>query len=212
MTRALHVLFVVLTCLSPVAASANWAQIRQMVHQADQLTDRDKREAMLRKAYAEARESVRRAPRVSNEYLWLANAAGRLAQTVGTREKLQLAKVVKENAELAISLDPNNGPAHMTLGAWHFYVANVSWVEKNMAKALFGDLPKASYETAIAHLTKALARGVDNPLEVLWLRGRAHEEKGDEAKAMADYRACVAGTARNAAEQRFQNRAKKELS
>lgn len=214
MSRAplMFAMFVIVSIvMAPVAASANWMQIREMVHEADRLDDRPKREALLRKAYAEARESVRRAPRVSNEYLWLANAAGRLAQTVGSRERIELAKVVKENAELAVSIDPNNGPAHMTLGAWHFYVADISWIERNAAKALFGEVPNASFSTAIAHLTKALARGIDNPIEALFLRGRAHEALDLDAKAMADFKACIAGQARSSAEQRFQRRAKKKI-
>lgn len=212
MSRALHILAIAVIALAPTAASAGWAEIRQMVHQADKLTDADKREALLRKAYSDALESVRRAPRVSNEYLWLANAAGRLAQAVGQKEKIALAKVVKENAERAIALDPNNGAAHMTLGAWHFYVADISWVERNLAKALFGKVPEASFATAVSHLTKALAQGVDNPIEVLWLRGRAHEALGNDTKATADYRAAVNAAARSAAEGRYQERARRKLS
>jgi hypothetical protein len=211
MSRALHLLAIMAIALAPTVAAADWTQIRQMVHDADRINDRPKRESLLRKAYADAQESVRRAPRVSNEYLWLANAAGRLAQTVSSKERIALAKVVKENAEKAIALDPSNGPAHMTLGAWHFYVADISWVERNAAKAIFGELPDASYATAVTHLTKALAQNIDNPIEVLWLRGRAYAALDKDEKAEADWRACVAAKPRSAAEQRFQKRAKELL-
>lgn len=211
MTRALHILVLLAIVLTSSDAFASWTRVRDMVHEADRISDVDKRIALLRKAYAEARETVRRSPRESNAFLWLANSAGRLAQAVGMNEKLNLAKVVKESAEKAVALDPKNGAAHMTLGAWHFYVADVSWVERNAAKALFGELPSATYETAIDHLTKALTHGVENPIEARFLRGRAFAEIEDDAKATADFRTCMATPARNDSEKRFQGRARKRI-
>jgi tetratricopeptide (TPR) repeat protein len=138
----------------------------------------------------------------------MANAAGRLAQSKGSREKIELSKVVKKHAEEAVRLDPNLAPAHMTLGAWHFYVADLSWIEKNMAKVLYDKLPDASYEKAVHHLTQAINGNVEFMLETLYIRGLAYDALDNEAKARADFKAVVAMKPRNAKERGFQQDAR----
>ncbi|MBC8145606.1 MAG: hypothetical protein H7X80_08460 [bacterium] len=211
-TSYLTAVFVLLAIATmPTVARADWKRIRDLVRSADAITNKAEKEKVLRKAYAEAKESVRKAPKVSNEYLWLSNAAGRLAQAVGTKERIALSKVVKDNAEKAIALDAKNGPAYMTLGAWHYYVADLSWFERTAAKAFYGGVPSASFEKAVANLTLALKHGVENPVEVYFLRAHAHEELDHDAQAASDYRACIASAPRNDAERAHQKRAREKL-
>src|SRR5688500_5948956 len=106
--RLLFLLSVMVIAFSPIEAHADWTQIRDLVRKADAVASKAEKENILRKACAASKESLRKSPRVSNEYLWLANAAGRLAQTVATKERIALAKVIKDNADMAIKLDPSN--------------------------------------------------------------------------------------------------------
>jgi hypothetical protein len=99
----------------------------------------------------------------------------------------------------------------MTLGAWHFYVADLSWIQKKAASVLYGGLPPASYSQAVDLLTRALTYGVPNPVEVYYIRGRAHEELDQDAAARADFQACVAGAARNQKERGMQKEAREKL-
>jgi tetratricopeptide (TPR) repeat protein len=125
-----------------------------------------------------------------------------------TKERIALSKVVKDNAERAIKLDPKNGAAYMTLGAWHFYVADLSWVERTAAKVLYGGLPPASYKEAVKNLTKALEFGADNPVEIYYIRGRAYKELDMATEAANDFYSCREGKARNPEERRMQKEAK----
>jgi hypothetical protein len=170
-----------------------------------------KRDSLLNAAYATAMQSVRAQPASAMDRLWLANAAGRLAQTKPSKEKLELSKIVKSQAEAAIQLDPNLAPAHMTLGAWHFYVADLSWIEKSLAKVLYGKLPDASYAEAVHHLTLAINGGVENPVECYYIRGMAYEALDQDAKAQADYRAALTLPPRNAREREMQQKARAKL-
>ena len=209
-TSILALLFL-LGVVPAVPAIAGWSAVRDLVRSGDALTDEKAREKIYRKAYTTAILSVKAGPNVSNEYLWLANAAGRLALVADVKERIALSKVVKDNAERAIALDARNGAAYMTLGAWHFYVADLSWVQKNAAKVLYGGLPPASYEKGIELLTKALVLGVENPVEVYYIRGRAREELDRDAAASEDYRRCIAGSPRNAKEREMQADARDRL-
>ena len=208
---ALPLLALTIIAVCASQARADWTHVRDIVRKADATNDEAQKVRLLRKAYAAALESTKKAPTVSNEYLWLANAAGRLAQAVPIKERIALSKVVKVNAEKAISLDAKNGAAYMTLGAWHYFVANMSWVQRSAAKAFYGEIPPASFEKAIAYLSKALQYGAENPVEVLWLRGCAYDELDNDAKAAADFRACIARTPRNDKERGFQREAQERL-
>src|SRR5688500_1777274 len=109
MPRTRRSILILVLLFAPLAASADWSRVRAMVREADATSDDEQKERLLRQAYAEAQTSTRKAPTVSNEYLWLANAAGRLAQAVSIKEMIVLSKVVKVNAEKAIELDTRNG-------------------------------------------------------------------------------------------------------
>lgn len=206
-------------CLVLLAASAlsttaraDWTAVRDLVRAGDHITDEKKQEETLRKAYALAQQSVSANPNVSNEYLWLANSAGRLAQIAPTKEKLTLSKVVKDGAEKAIALDPKNGSAYMTLGAWHYYMSDLGWFAKTAAKALYGGLPPASFKDAAANLTKAASYGgVENMVEVYYLLGRSEQELDDTAAANAAFQRCIAAKARNEREQKLQQEAKSRI-
>src|SRR5687768_5152838 len=135
----------------PSIVDAQWAEVKRLVQEADKR--KSGTDSLLNLAYRTAKASVARTPSSAEEHLWMANAAGRLAQSKNGREKIELSKVVKRHAEEAIRLDPKLAAAHMTLGAWHFYVADLTWIEKNLARMLYEKLPDASYEKAIEHLT-----------------------------------------------------------
>lgn len=202
-------LLLVVLLLLPLTSVAQWTEVKRLMHEAD--AEPAKRDSLLNAAYATAMRDVKAQPAVAMERLWLANSAGRLAQTKPSREKLELSKIVKSQAEAAIQLDPNLWAAHMTLGAWHFYVADLSWIERNLAKVLYGKLPDASYEEAVKHLTLAIGGGVDNPVECYYIRGMAYDELDQDANAKADYRAALRLPARNAREREMQQKAREKL-
>jgi tetratricopeptide (TPR) repeat protein len=198
-----------LLLMVPLTSSAQWTEVKRLMNEAD--ASPAARDSLLNRAYSTAMQSVRDQPSVAMERLWLANSAGRLAQTKGSREKLELSKIVKSQAEAAIQLDPNLAGAHMTLGAWHFYVADLSWIERNIAKMLYGKVPDASYAEAVKQLTLALRGPVDNPVECYYIRGMAYAALDDDVRALADYRSALGLPPRNAREREMQRKAKQAL-
>ncbi|MBS1914583.1 MAG: hypothetical protein JST22_21550 [Bacteroidetes bacterium] len=192
-------------------ARADWTHVRDMVRSGEQQRDDDERESTFRSAWTLSQASVKANPNSSNEHLWAAIAAGRLAVVSSTGERVRLSREVKYHAESAIELDPRNGQAYMVLGVWHFYVADLGWLQRNAAKLLYGGVPAASYAEAVSNLTRALQIGVENPVEVYYIRGRAYEAMENRRAAQADYRACLAGKARTASERKAQQDARERL-
>lgn len=190
---------------------ADWKEVRKLVLQGEALSDKKQQESVYRRAYTMAQGSVKSNPNNSQEHLWLANSAGRLAMVAPNDERIKLSKVVKDNSQRAITLDGKNGQAYMTLGAWHYYVADLSWVQKTAAETLYGGLPDASFEDAVKNLTQALKHGVENPVEVYYLRALAYRELDKDDSARADFKRCTESKARNERERELQQRARKRM-
>jgi tetratricopeptide (TPR) repeat protein len=85
----------------------------------------------------------------------MALALGRISLVAGTRERVILAKDVKDYADNAIRLDPNNFRAYHILGRWYYDVSNLNLAEKSFARVFYGKLPSASLEEAIVCFEKS---------------------------------------------------------
>ncbi|MBN1780063.1 tetratricopeptide repeat protein [bacterium] len=89
-------------------------------------------------------------------HTYLAIALGRLALFRGGKEKINLSKRVKAEADRGIELNPDNDLAYHVVGLWHRNLANLSWVLKSFAKILYGGVPPGSNDEAVACLKKAI--------------------------------------------------------
>jgi tetratricopeptide (TPR) repeat protein len=199
-------LLMTLLCFTDVA-HAQWTEVKRLVQQADR--EPKKADSLLNAAHRLAKVSIAKNPNSADEHLWFANATGRLAQSKSGMEKMELAKVVRDHAEKAIKLDPKHAEAHMTLGAWMFYVSDLSFIEKGFLKLIDpGMLKSASYDKAVHHLTQAIVNGVEFQLESYYIRAMAYDELDQEPKARADFQKVISFKARNAKERGFQDEAR----
>ena len=108
-------------------------------------------------AVQHARDAVRVAPDSAAPHVWLAVALGRQAQREGAKTRLALAKEIKAEAELALSLDPGSGRAWHVIAAWNAGIAGLSSMQKMAANTVLGGVPKgASRENAELAFQKAI--------------------------------------------------------
>jgi len=122
-----------------------------------EMADKDVQRTQYYEGEKFARAAVRRCPNSADAHLSLAIAVGRVALMEGGKKKVSLSKEVKAEAEKTLELDPNKDIAHHVLARWHREVTHLSGFLKAFAKILYGGLPPASDEEAVAHFTKALA-------------------------------------------------------
>jgi tetratricopeptide (TPR) repeat protein len=120
----------------------------------DQTTDAD------RKKFAEnglkhARRSFELEPTNAVYALSLAICHGHLAMVADVRTKVEYSRLIKQEAERALQLDPNYSWAHHILGRWHYEVAELGGVARFFAKLLYGGIPPASVAEGVTHLTRA---------------------------------------------------------
>ena len=117
----------------------------------------------------------------------MALALGRISLVAGTRERVILAKDVKDYADNAIRLDPNNFRAYHILGRWYYDVSNLNLAEKSFARVFYGKLPSPSLEEAIVCFEKSRDLKPGFILNYYEL-ARSYHRMGEDKKAMANLR------------------------
>lgn len=102
-----------------------------------------------------ARRATALNPTDAVNVLSVAICHGKLALCSDTREKVRYSRLVREEAERALALDPNYAWAHHVLGRWHYEVASLGATSKFFVGLLYGGLPAASLDDGIRHLQRA---------------------------------------------------------
>jgi tetratricopeptide (TPR) repeat protein len=107
---------------------------------------------------------------------------GLMTEVAGSpREKIQDAKVIRDEAETLLKLDSTFAPAYFILGKWHFELARLNWFEQMACKLFFGGLPEGiSMDAAVRSFRKA---SILQPNTILFLYGEAsayHYQEDDE--------------------------------
>lgn len=102
-----------------------------------------------------AQRAVALKPDDAVNVLSLAICHGKLALYSDTQSKIRYSRLVKEEAERALALDPRYAWAHHVLGRWHYEVAELGSTSRFFVRVLYGGLPEASIDQALQHLQRA---------------------------------------------------------
>jgi tetratricopeptide (TPR) repeat protein len=151
--------FLILNRESPVDAEI----LRRIARQYDRLSlaadSPAEKKTHLTDALEAAQRAVKADPENSQARLCLAIVYGRLAQQAPPRRQIELSKLIKEEAEAAVQLDPRNDIAWHVLGRWNFEMASVNPVLRGLAQVVYGKFPDASAARAEECFLKAIAAG-----------------------------------------------------
>jgi FimV-like protein len=90
-------------------------------------------------------------------HLVVALTAGRLTLHVKRGTRIRYSRLVKQHTDRAIALDSTLAPAYHLRGRWHREVADINFIKKALAKAIYGGLPPASLDQSIHDFTQAIA-------------------------------------------------------
>lgn len=136
-----------------------------------------------RQARRYAEMALRLQPAGSEPNFAMAFAMGRIALISSGRDKVEAVNDIRRYAELSLKADPNNYKAWHVLGKWHYEVSNLNAFERAAARLLYGGLPPASVQQAIACYEKSRSLNPDFLLNYLEL-GRAYHRNDQDAKAI----------------------------
>ncbi len=149
-----------------------------------------------KKHYAEialdySQRAVALAPENAVNVLSLAVCHGKLALYSDTRDKVNYSRLVWEETNRALALNPNYAWAHHVLGRWNCEVASLHSVSKFFVKLLYSELPPASTDEGVRQLQIATKLEPDELNHWLEL-GFAYLAAGENDQARAQWNQCLA--------------------
>ena len=123
-------------------------------------------------------------PNSDDAHVSYAIAMGRISMLKDGKEKIAIAKEVKEHADIALKINPNNFKAWHIVGKWNYEVSNLGFFERAAARIFYGGLPPASLDNAIAAYERARALNYAFLLNHLEL-AKAYKRNDEDQKAIS---------------------------
>jgi len=140
---------------------ANWKLARVLVDQGLMLPNaqKNRRDSLYAEARALAERAVRVNPNGADGHYMVAVAIGRVALNLGARERVRLAKVIRDEALRATELNPRHDGALHVLGRWNAEIQRLPGITKFFAKTFLGAsiFNEATWPNAENYLTQAVA-------------------------------------------------------
>jgi len=73
----------------------------------------------------------------------------------GSKVSISNSFIVKDHWLKAIELNPSDATSHHLLGRWSLTIADISWIERKVAAAIFGTPPQSTYDEALKYFLHA---------------------------------------------------------
>lgn len=141
--------------------SANWRAAFALLDQGEQIPDSlgsAEPDALFARAEVLARRAVATDSLGPEGHFALAATVGRASLTMGKKERIRRAKIIRDAALRTLELDPGHDGAYHVLGRWNAEIMRLSGLSRFFAKSFLGAgiFRQASWEEAIANLQKAV--------------------------------------------------------
>jgi len=198
--------------IDPENYEAAWKAGDQFTDFADDIpeNEKDRKEMYFEKAKEMCEKAVEINPDGYEGHFRLAVALGRLALFRGGKQKIELSRQIKVEADKALELDQSDDGVYHLLGRWHQNLANLSSILKFFAKALYGGVPPGSNEEAVKLFKKAIEinpEHIEHHLEL----GRTYKFMGEKELARASLEKAVSLPPVEVDDPEYQEEAKKLL-
>jgi tetratricopeptide (TPR) repeat protein len=140
---------------------ANWRAAIALMDEGEATPDSvpgGHRDSLYARAEAHSRRAVAADSSRAEGHFALAAAVGRASLTMGKKDRIRRATVIRNEALRAIAIDPRHDGAYHILGRWNAEVMRLSGLSRFYAKRFLGAgiFDKASWEEAISNLEKAV--------------------------------------------------------
>ncbi len=141
---------------------------------------------------------------------WYAIHIGRVGEIEGTKQKILNSYQVREHILKAIKYDPTDDGNYHVMGRWHYVLADLSWLERQIASIIYATPPKASFEEAAKYFKKAHELAPDDIRNMLYL-GHTYRKLDKPEEARKWYQKALAAPAKSESDRQLQQQAREAL-
>jgi tetratricopeptide (TPR) repeat protein len=141
--------------------AANWRAAIALLDQGEQIPDSiqsAERDSLYARAEVLARRAVAADSLGAEGHFAVAASVGRASLTMGKKERIRRAKIIRDEALRTIELDPDHDGAYHILGRWNAEIMRLSGLSRFFAKSFLGAgiFRQASWEAAITNMQRAV--------------------------------------------------------
>jgi tetratricopeptide (TPR) repeat protein len=181
---------------NPLYCEALWKAARQISDVAKQLLGdslKQRRDSLYSVGRTWAEEAIRADSSVANAHFSLALVLGRLSRTRGGKERVRFGRIIYDETERTIRMDPRHDGAYHILGMWNAEVKRLSGFTRFAAKTFLGAgfMSRANWDSAVANMERAVQLNPQHVYHRLELAG-VYLDVDQPAKAKEQLQAIAA--------------------
>jgi hypothetical protein len=152
------------------SCACEWRMARCYYHKAtDVKSISTKRKAtILAQGLGHAKRAVKLNERSPDAHKWMAILHNAHAVTQGTKARIRGAHIFQTHTMRAHELAPDCPDLNHMCGRFSYEVANVGYVQKQLAKAMFGGLPQTTFDESVTYFLHAKKHNSKWIMNSLW--------------------------------------------
>ena len=180
--------------IDPNNYEALWRDARSQVDLASAEPDAGKRSAMYKSAQDHAAHAVEVNPGGADGHFVFAEALGRMALTLGARDKVKYAGRVRDQALACLKIEPAHAGCLHVMGVWNAEVMRLSGFTRMIARNFLGGdvFSQASWANARRYLEESVTNDPRRIVHRLDL-AKVYRDMGLDAAAKTEFEAVVSG-------------------
>jgi tetratricopeptide (TPR) repeat protein len=195
---------------------AYWKASRTLVDLGEYEPDKDKQKDLYAEAKDDATKAVAMKPTDPEAHFSVARAVGRVALSVGKKERVRFAKDVRTEALECLRLDSVHAGANHVMGRWNAEIMRLSGFSRFMAKNFLGGdvFGTASWAEAVRYMERAVQLDPNRITHHLDLAEvyRDRDKPGDMDKAKQQFQLVIDGQITDFNDAHYKKEAQDELS
>lgn len=199
--------------LEPNNYEALWKAAREAVDLGEFEPDKAKQ----KEYYAEGLEYAKRAesanPNDAEGHFHVARALGRVALSLGKKERVHYAKEIRQEALTALRIDSLHPGALHVMGRWNAEIMRLSGFSRFFARNFLGGdvFGEASWKNAVNYMERSVQVDPNRLVHHLDL-GEIYADVGDKQKAREQLETVINGKATDYNDAHYKEQAQKELA
>lgn len=128
---------------------------RNMAVIQEKLGVKEEKEQLINEAFEYAASALQFCQDSADVHKWYAILAGARGEYMGMKDRIESGNVFKEHIDKALQINPKDSTLHHLLGRFCFEVSQLTWIERKVAKTIFGNVPSSTFSEALHHFMAA---------------------------------------------------------